>query len=94
MNKEQVLQTMEDLGFGGIADVLRADDQLQYEDLQYFIMDVDKAKMENTEEEFPQHDYEHMINLLELYFNAFLLEGKQLQILRQTIRNLIKESIE
>lgn len=91
MNKQEILQTIENLGFSGIADALRDDDQLRYEDLQYFIMDVDKAKRENTEEEFPEHEYQHMLNLLELYFNAFLLEGKQLQLLKQTIRKIILE---
>jgi hypothetical protein len=90
MDKEQILQQLEDLGFPSLVDSI-VEDNPSYGDLDYYITDVEKARRETTEEEFPQEEYQEVLSLIELYFRAHVLRENKMKITKRQLKRMIRE---
>lgn len=64
--QKQIEDTLEEMGFPSMADSLRFD--ASPADEHYYFLDLNRARRDNTEEEFPTSDYNKVVKLISEWF--------------------------
>ena len=86
----EIIEEIKDLGFHMMADSLIEDNPTKA-DIVYYQQDIEKARRESTEEEFPINEYYKIHELIAEYFENYLKEHHSMKISKNQLKKIIRE---